>query len=82
MQDRLFRRPFIAVVLALAATGARAADRAKVVATFSVLGDMVARVGGDNVQLTTIVGGDADCELYQPTAADARAVANARLFAS
>ena len=80
MQDRLFRRPFIAVVLALAATGARAADRPKVVATFSVLGDMVARVGGDKVQLTTIVGGDADCELYQPTAADARAVADARLF--
>jgi len=32
------------------------------------------------VQLTTIVGGDGDCELYQPTAADARAVAEARLF--
>jgi len=30
--------------------------------------------------LTTIVGGDGDCELYQPTAADARAVAEARLF--
>ena len=50
------------------------------VATFSVLGDMVARIAGDKVQLTTIVGGDADCELYQPTAADARAVAEARLF--
>jgi zinc/manganese transport system substrate-binding protein len=52
----------------------------KVVATFSVLGDMVARVGGDKVALTTIVGGDGDCELYQPTLADARALAAARLF--
>src|SRR5260370_7809563 len=80
MQDRLARRPFIAVVLALAATAARAAERPKVVATFSVLGDMIARIAGDRVHLTTIVGGDGDCELYQPTAADARAVAEAHLF--
>ena len=80
MQDRLARRPFIAAVLALAATPARAAERPNVVATFSVLGDMIARIAGDKVPLTTIVGGDGDCELYQPTAADARAVAEARLF--
>jgi zinc/manganese transport system substrate-binding protein len=80
MRDRLPRRPFIAAMLALAAIPARAAERPKVVATFSVLGDMITRITGDKVQLTTIVGGDADCELYQPTAADARAVAEARLF--
>ena len=80
MHDRLARRPFIAALLALAGTNAQAAERPKVVATFSVLGDMVTRIAGDKVQLTTIVGGDADCELYQPTAADARAVADARLF--
>src|SRR5262249_40026249 len=72
--------PFIAAVLALAAIPARAAERSRVVATFSVLGDMTTRIAGDKVQLTTIVGGDGDCELYQPTAADARAVAEARLF--
>jgi zinc/manganese transport system substrate-binding protein len=80
MQDRLARRPFFAAVLALAATPARAAEPPKVVGTFSVLGDMIARIAGDKVQLTTIVGGDGDCELYQPTAADAGAVAEARLF--
>jgi zinc/manganese transport system substrate-binding protein len=80
MQVRLARRRFIATMLAFAAIPARAADRAKVVATFSVLGDMIARVAGEKVELTTIVGGDGDCELYQPTAADARAVAEARLF--
>jgi len=80
MQDRLARRPFIAAILALAATPARAVERQNVVATFSVLGDMIARIAGDKVQLTTIVGGDGDCELYQPTAADARAVAEGRLF--
>jgi zinc/manganese transport system substrate-binding protein len=80
MQDRLARRSFIAGILTLAATPARAAEPPKVVATFSVLGDMVSRIAGDKVDLKTIVGGDADCELYQPTAADARAVAEARLF--
>jgi len=67
-------------MLALAATPARGAEGPKVIATFSVLGDMIGRIAGDKVQLTTIVGGDADCELYQPTAADARAVADASLF--
>jgi zinc/manganese transport system substrate-binding protein len=80
MQHRLARRPFITAMLALAAAPVRAAERPKVVATFSVLGDMTARIAGDKVQLTTIVGGDGDCELYQPTAADARAVAEASLF--
>lgn len=52
----------------------------KAVATFSVLGDMTARIAGSHVQLTTIVGPDADCETYTPTAADARAVADAQMF--
>jgi zinc/manganese transport system substrate-binding protein len=80
MQDRVSRRPFVAAFLARAASPARAAERPKVVATFSVLGDMTSRIAGDKIQLTTIVGGDGDCELHQPTAADARAVAEARLF--
>jgi zinc/manganese transport system substrate-binding protein len=80
MQDHLARRPFIAAMLALAASHAHAAGKPKVIATFSVLGDMITRIAGDKVHLTTIVGGDADCELYQPTAADARAVAEAQLF--
>jgi zinc/manganese transport system substrate-binding protein len=52
----------------------------RVVATFSVLGDMVKNVAGDKVALTTLVGPDADTHLYQPTPADARAIAEARLI--
>jgi zinc/manganese transport system substrate-binding protein len=52
----------------------------KVVVTFSVLGDMVARIAGSYVQLMTIVGPDGDCETYTPPAADARAVAEAQMF--
>jgi len=80
VEDCLARRSFIAAVLALAAAPTQAAEPPKVVATFSVLGDMITRIAGDKVRLTTIVGGDGDCELYQPTAANARAVAEARLF--
>lgn len=80
MHYRLARHAFIAAIMALAATPASATEPPKVVATFSVLGDMIGRIAGDKVQLTTIVGGDGDCELYQPTAANARAVAQARLF--
>lgn len=49
----------------------------KVVATFSILGDMAANVGGDRIALTTLVGPDGDSHAYEPTAQDARAVAEA-----
>jgi zinc/manganese transport system substrate-binding protein len=52
----------------------------KVVATFSILADLVANVGGDKVALTTLVGPDADTHTYQPTPADARAVGEARVL--
>jgi zinc/manganese transport system substrate-binding protein len=57
-----------------------AADKIKVVATFSVLGDMVSRIGGDQIDLVTIVGPDGDSEEYEPTAADIPRIANARIL--
>jgi zinc/manganese transport system substrate-binding protein len=57
-----------------------AADKIKVVATFSVIADMVTNVAGDLVDLTTIVGPDADCEEYEPTTADVPKMANARIL--
>jgi zinc/manganese transport system substrate-binding protein len=59
---------------------ATAADKLQVVATFSVIADMVRNVAGDHVDLTTIVGPDGDTELYEPTAADIPKVANARIL--
>ena len=61
------------------AAPARAADKPTVVATFSVLADMVANVAGDHVDLVTIVGPGGDTELYQPTLADSRTVAAAQI---
>jgi zinc/manganese transport system substrate-binding protein len=71
-------RCVVALSVLLLAGAARATDRIPVVVTFSVIGDMVASVGGDRVDIKTIVKAGGDCELYQPTAADVATVASAR----
>ncbi|MBO9423591.1 zinc ABC transporter substrate-binding protein [Labrenzia sp. R4_1] len=68
---------FAATSLAFAALPAAAHDDVKVVASFSILGDMVEQVVGDYASVTTIVGPDADAHVYQPSVADAKAVAKA-----
>ncbi|MEM9047164.1 MAG: zinc ABC transporter substrate-binding protein [Pseudomonadota bacterium] len=65
-----------AAALALGA-GPLAAHDLKIVASFSILGDMVGEVVGDHATVTTIVGPDADAHIYEPSVADARAVAEA-----
>jgi zinc/manganese transport system substrate-binding protein len=59
---------------------AHAQDRLNVVASFSILGDFVQNVGGDRVDVTTLVGPDGDVHVYTPAPADARKVAEARLL--
>jgi zinc/manganese transport system substrate-binding protein len=51
--------------------------RLRIVATMSVLGDMVARVGGTRVEVRTLVGPDGDTHVFEPSPADARALAAA-----
>lgn len=51
-----------------------------VVASFSILGDMVEQVAGNRANITTIVGPDADAHLYTPNAGDAVAVTEADLI--
>ena len=69
------------LVLSLAAPAVAQSDRAiQVVATFSILGDMVKRIGGEHVAVTTLVGPDGDTHVYQPTPADARAVSEAKIL--
>ncbi|MEA2840764.1 MAG: zinc/manganese transport system substrate-binding protein [Methylobacteriaceae bacterium] len=67
------------IVLALIPAKTRADDKIPVVATFSVIADMVTQIAEDRVPLTTIVGPDGDSELYRPTMADAKAVAEAKI---
>lgn len=65
-----------AALLGLHALPAQARDL-QVVASFSILGDMVAQVLGQHGSVTTIVGPDADAHIYQPSVSDAKAVAEA-----
>ena len=58
---------------------AQSSEPVKVVATFSILGDMVKRIGGEHVDVTTLVGPDGDTHVYRPTPADARAVSEAQI---
>ena len=69
------------LALSLAAPSiARSDGPMPVVATFSILGDMVKRIGGEHVAVTTLVGPDGDTHVYQPTPADARAVSDATVL--
>jgi zinc/manganese transport system substrate-binding protein len=74
----LHRLLVIALAVLLLPAPGRAASPLPVVATFSVIGDMLANIGGDHITIKTIVGAGGDCELYQPTAADVATVAAAR----
>lgn len=68
----------LAAALALFALPALA-EPVKVVATFTILGDMARQIGGDEVSVTTLVGPDGDAHVYEPTPADARALGAADL---
>ena len=70
----------LALLSAIAATPAVAQDKLKVVATFSILGDLVRNVGGDRVDAVTLVGPNGDAHVYEPTPADARRIADAKVI--
>jgi zinc/manganese transport system substrate-binding protein len=63
---------------ALAATPVRAQERLPVVATFSILGDLVGNVGGDRVEVATLVGPNGDVHVYSPTPADVKKLSGAK----
>ena len=75
-----FRHLISAMIFASIANASFAEDRLKIVASFSILGDMVEQVVGEHADVTTIVGPDADAHVYQPSVADARAVADADII--
>jgi len=72
---------FLAALL-IGAAPALANPRLKAVATFSILADFVREVGGDQVDLVTLVGPDADAHTYQPKPTDARILAAAQVLVS
>ena len=79
----MLRRAFL-LTPALFAVSLPASAQApiKAVATFSILGDLLAEVAGDKVELSVVVGPDIDAHAYQPRPTDARALAEAKVLVS
>ena len=63
----------------LPASAQQQAAKLKVVTTFSILRDFAGNVGGDRVEVTTLVGSNGDVHVYTPTTGDAEVIRNARL---
>jgi zinc/manganese transport system substrate-binding protein len=57
----------------------RAQEKIQIVASFSILGDFAKNVGGDRVNVTTLVGPNSDVHVYTPAPADAKRIADAKL---
>ena len=70
----------IAFAVALVATPLRAEDRLNVVASFSILADFVKNVGGDKVNVVTLVGPNGDVHVYTPAPSDAKKNADAKIL--
>jgi zinc/manganese transport system substrate-binding protein len=77
------RRHAIALFAALAVLAlcapTQAQEKIRVLATFSILGDFVKSVGGDRVEVSTLVGPNSDAHVYSPAPADAKKVAAAKV---
>ena len=74
-------RLILAMLAVLACVGPAAAqDKLHVAATFSILGDVVKSIGGDRVDVTMLVGPNADAHVFSPSPADARKLAAAKLI--
>jgi zinc/manganese transport system substrate-binding protein len=63
-----------------AAVNGQAAGKLRVIATFSVLGDIVKNVGGDKIDLKVLVGPDADAHDFDPAPSDAKEVGAAQVI--
>jgi len=84
MSRRAMNKVMLSAAFLLALAGPRlaiAADpKPKVVATFTIIGDLVEAVGGDAVTVTTLVGPDGDAHVFEPKPSDVAAVAKANLI--
>jgi zinc/manganese transport system substrate-binding protein len=68
-----------ALVATVIASPALAQSKLKVVASFSILGDLVRNVGGERIELAVLVGPNSDAHVYAPTPADAKTVGEAKV---
>lgn len=84
LRQPMRRRSLSVAVLLLAAiaTPVLAQSPVKVVASFSILGDLVRQVGGERVAVDVLVGPGSDAHVFQPTPSQARRVSQAQVVFS
>jgi zinc/manganese transport system substrate-binding protein len=79
------RRILLAAGLAAAFVAVPAAaqdsrpNKIKAVTTISIIGDLARNVGGDRIEVTTLVGPNGDAHVYSPTPGDAKELAAANI---
>ena len=73
-------RALILLCVTLLLANPAAAQPKTVIASFSILADIVGRIGGEEVQVITLVPAMADTHVFQPTPSDARALAQADIL--
>lgn len=67
-------------LMALATTSAQAAEKFKVITTFTVIADMAKNVAGDAAEVTSITKPGAEIHEYQPTPGDIKRAQGAQLI--
>ena len=75
----LKRLGVVALAFGLFATPVCAQDKLKAVATTSIIGDLVNNVGGDRIEISTLVGPNSDSHVFSPSPAHAKTLAAARV---
>lgn len=75
---RLLLSAALPVLMVLSAVPA-SAETLKIVASFTVLADVVRQVGGDHVKVTSLVGPNGDPHEFEPSPADAKALNAAKV---
>lgn len=70
----------LALGLCAGTTLSLGADKVPVMASFSILGDLVQVVGGDRIAVITLVGADEDAHVFEPKPADARNLLRTKLL--
>ncbi len=79
MMTKVLTALFLLVGMILGSSTAQAAPL-KVVASFSILGDLAKQVGGEDITVTTLVGPNGDAHVFQPTPKDAKALKDADII--
>jgi zinc/manganese transport system substrate-binding protein len=76
---RTIMRWVAVVAIGAIATSAVADDKVRVVASFSILADLVQQVGGERVEVASFVAPNTDMHTFQPSPSDSKQLADAQL---